>query len=169
MIYLESIANIASILTAIAAVAAWWCYVRDGYRKRMRLENYLRQDLNENPAKHSHTTLHLMAELGMTEAEIFQAAFSSRHVVRNIKTDEATGLAAYILFLYSEKGKQMNTPRRGRAWNLLLLVPFLALFWVPFYNRIDPVFFGIPFFYWYQFLWVLLTPALTWLVYVRCK
>jgi len=35
--------------------------------------------------------------------------------------------------------------------------------WVPFYNRLDPKLFGIPFFYWYQFLWVLLTSLVIWL------
>jgi uncharacterized protein DUF3311 len=52
---------------------------------------------------------------------------------------------------------------RSRWWNLLLLIPFVALLWVPFYNRLDPTLFGIPFFYWYQFLWVFLTSLLTWL------
>jgi Na+/proline symporter len=42
-------------------------------------------------------------------------------------------------------------------WSLLLLIPFVALLWVPFYNRLDPAIFGIPFFYWYQFIWVILT------------
>jgi hypothetical protein len=42
-------------------------------------------------------------------------------------------------------------------WNLLLLIPFVPLLWVPLYNRIEPAFYGIPFFYWYQFLWVILT------------
>ena len=52
-----------------------------------------------------------------------------------------------------------------RRWRVLLLVPFLGLMWVPFFNRIEPAFFGLPFFYWYQFLWVFLTPALTYVVY----
>ena len=39
---------------------------------------------------------------------------------------------------------------------LLLLLPFLGLLWVPSYDRIDPVLFGIPFFYWYQMLWTVL-------------
>jgi membrane protein implicated in regulation of membrane protease activity len=43
---------------------------------------------------------------------------------------------------------------------LLLLVPFVALLWVPFYNSIEPAIWGVPFFYWYQFLWVVLTSAL---------
>ena len=58
---------------------------------------------------------------------------------------------------------------RNRAWLLLLLLPFAGLFWVPFYNRIEPSFFGLPFFYWYQFLWVFLTPALTWFVYKKTE
>jgi hypothetical protein len=45
-------------------------------------------------------------------------------------------------------------------WKLLLAVPFIALLWVPFYNSIEPTLWGIPFFYWYQFLWVILTSAL---------
>ncbi len=32
---------------------------------------------------------------------------------------------------------------------LLLLVPFAAVAWVPFYNRATPELFGFPFFYWY--------------------
>jgi len=45
-------------------------------------------------------------------------------------------------------------------WNLLLAIPFIALLWVPFYNSIEPMLWGIPFFYWYQFLWVFITSAL---------
>jgi hypothetical protein len=54
----------------------------------------------------------------------------------------------------------------SRWWNLLLLIPFIGLLWVPFYNRIEPSVFGIPFFYWYQFLWVLLTSLLIYAVHV---
>jgi hypothetical protein len=58
-----------------------------------------------------------------------------------------------------------TTPAGSRWWNLLLL-PFIGLLWVPFYNRIAPSVFGIPFFYWYQFLWVLLTSLLIYAVHV---
>jgi len=54
-----------------------------------------------------------------------------------------------------------NRSRTGsKAWNLLLLLPFPALLWVPFYNSVEPAVWGIPFFYWYQFLWVFLTSAI---------
>jgi hypothetical protein len=58
------------------------------------------------------------------------------------------------------------TAAGSRWWNLLLLVPFVGLLWVPIYNRIEPKVFGIPFFYWYQFLWVLLTSLLIYAVHV---
>lgn len=50
---------------------------------------------------------------------------------------------------------------------LLLLVPFIGLLWVPFYNFTDPTLFGFPFFYWYQFAWVPVSSLLTWIVYRR--
>jgi len=39
---------------------------------------------------------------------------------------------------------------------LFLVVPYIALLWVPFYNRIEPTLLGIPFFYWWQMSWILL-------------
>ncbi|MGW3466638.1 DUF3311 domain-containing protein, partial [Streptomyces olivaceoviridis] len=33
------------------------------------------------------------------------------------------------------------------------------------YSAVDPTFIGIPFFYWYQMLWVLISTALTMLAY----
>jgi hypothetical protein len=37
---------------------------------------------------------------------------------------------------------------------LLLLVPCLLALWVPLYNSVPPVLFGIPFFYWFQLVLV---------------
>ena len=52
-----------------------------------------------------------------------------------------------------------------RMW-LLLLLPFIGLLWVPFYNTDAlPALFGFPFFYWYQLLWVPVTAFLIWVVY----
>jgi hypothetical protein len=49
---------------------------------------------------------------------------------------------------------------------LLLLLPFIGLLWVPFYNTDAlPALFGFPFFYWYQLLWVPITALLIWIVY----
>jgi uncharacterized membrane protein len=47
---------------------------------------------------------------------------------------------------------------------LLIVVVVLALD-VPFYDRITPTLFGIPFFYWYQMALVPVSSFLIWLVY----
>ncbi|HEY0107179.1 MAG TPA: DUF3311 domain-containing protein [Rhizomicrobium sp.] len=49
--------------------------------------------------------------------------------------------------------------RRFRAIHLLLLIPYVAMLWVPSYNRVEPMLAGIPFFYWYQMLWIVLGVA----------
>ena len=62
----------------------------------------------------------------------------------------------------------MDGGKRGgfRLIHLLLLVPFAATLWVPFYNQALPDLEGIPFFYWYQILWVALTAAILYVVYL---
>ena len=42
----------------------------------------------------------LAADLGMTEAEVMQAAFASKVVERNVATDPETGRAAAIMLSY---------------------------------------------------------------------
>ena len=57
--------------------------------------------------------------------------------------------------------------RGRRSWLLLLLlVPFIVLLWPPFYNYYQPEFIGIPFFYWFQLLWIIITAILTAVIYV---
>ncbi|MFF3058790.1 DUF3311 domain-containing protein [Streptomyces sp. NPDC057909] len=48
---------------------------------------------------------------------------------------------------------------------LCLIAPFVAMLWVGSYAKVDPAFIGIPFFYWYQMLWVLISTALTMVAY----
>ncbi len=51
-------------------------------------------------------------------------------------------------------------------WYLLFLIQFIAVLWVPFYNAKEPSLYGIPLFYWYQMLWVIIGAILTAIVYV---
>jgi uncharacterized protein DUF3311 len=61
---------------------------------------------------------------------------------------------------------QQSTKRSGWSWwYLLLAVQFVFLLCVPSYNRLEPSFIGIPFFYWYQLLWVIISGILTAIVY----
>ena len=39
---------------------------------------------------------------------------------------------------------------------ILLSIPYVAMLWVPSYNRATPELAGVPFFYWYQLAWILL-------------
>ncbi|HEY4944099.1 MAG TPA: DUF3311 domain-containing protein [Rhizomicrobium sp.] len=59
-----------------------------------------------------------------------------------------------------------SKPKGFRALRLILLaVPFVAVLWPPLYNRTEPAWAGIPFFYWYQLLWIVLTTVLLMIVY----
>ena len=58
----------------------------------------------------------------------------------------------------------MVTPTRV-VIALCLVAPFVAMLWVGSFAKVDPTFIGIPFFYWYQMLWVLISTALTMLAY----
>lgn len=49
--------------------------------------------------------------------------------------------------------------------NWLLLVPIAISLAVPFYNRTDPVLFGMPFFYWFQLAIIPIGVTCTVLVY----
>jgi hypothetical protein len=55
--------------------------------------------------------------------------------------------------------------RKMVAAGILLLIPLVALMWVPSYARETPRLFGFPFFFWYQFAWVFLCSGLTWTAY----
>jgi len=41
-----------------------------------------------------------------------------------------------------------------------LALPFIGTLWVPFYNSLEPAVGGVPFFYWYQFVWIFLGAAI---------
>ena len=60
-------------------------------------------------------------------------------------------------------------PDGRRWWRLLLVVAVVGPLWVPAYNRIDPTFDGIPFFYWYLFLWVPISVVLSAVVYIKTR
>ena len=71
----------------------------------------------------------------------------------------------------------MSEPKRGvgaagglrfSPWNLLLLVPFLMLV-TPWWNSAEPRAFGLPFFYWVQFLFVPVGVVCVALVYLRTR
>ncbi|MCG3039513.1 DUF3311 domain-containing protein [Streptomyces fenghuangensis] len=60
------------------------------------------------------------------------------------------------------------TPARV-AIGACLLAPFVAMLWVGSYARSEPALAGIPFFYWYQLLWVPLSAALMAVAYLLVR
>ena len=63
----------------------------------------------------------------------------------------------------------MTSPRPARIaryiiYTLFAIVVAVALD-VPLYNRVEPAFYGIPFFYWFQVAWIGVTAASTFLAY----
>ncbi|MDB5786653.1 DUF3311 domain-containing protein [Caballeronia mineralivorans] len=64
--------------------------------------------------------------------------------------------------------KTSEETKHSWLW-LVLLIPYVALLWLPFYNDVRPSLLGFPFFYWYQFLWVPLTSLIIYFVYRGVK
>ena len=59
--------------------------------------------------------------------------------------------------------------RNSRGWTFLLVLPYLGLCFPQMYTWMTPVLWGFPFFYWYQFGWVILTSALLGIYYLKTK
>ena len=60
----------------------------------------------------------------------------------------------------------MEAPQRSRTgWYIVLLLFCGLVLWVPLYNRAEPTFIGLPFFYWFQLLLVVVGAALTAIIY----
>ena len=51
------------------------------------------------------------------------------------------------------------------AAGVLLLIPIVALMWVGSYAKATPKLGGVPFFFWYQFLWVFICAGCTYGAY----
>jgi len=68
-----------------------------------------------------------------------------------------------------ESAANAKPTRRRSRWVLLLILPYLGLCFPQIYARSTPTLLGFPFFYWYQFAWVVLASALLAIVYRKLK
>jgi Protein of unknown function (DUF3311) len=63
----------------------------------------------------------------------------------------------------------MSDPQPSRegktGWYVLLLLQYVLSLCVPYYNKVEPMLAGVPFFYWYQLLMVMVCAVLTAIVY----
>jgi Protein of unknown function (DUF3311) len=71
--------------------------------------------------------------------------------------------------MVSEPAANARPTRRRSRWVLLLLLPYLGLCFPQVYARSTPALWGFPFFYWYQFAWVITASALLAIVYRKLK
>jgi apolipoprotein N-acyltransferase len=61
------------------------------------------------------------------------------------------------------------TRETGAKWQWLFLVPFFGTFLPWIYNTQDPELFGMPFFYWYQIVWLPISVIVTIIVYLKTR
>lgn len=67
--------------------------------------------------------------------------------------------------LYTRPPKVADAPVSYAVSAVLLLAAFVALLWVPSYTHLTPTLGGIPFFYWYSMLWLLINSACQFVAY----
>jgi hypothetical protein len=68
-----------------------------------------------------------------------------------------------------ESAANAKPQRRRSKWALLLILPYLGLCFPRLYARALPTLWGFPFFYWYQFGWVIGASVLLAIVYWKLK
>ena len=64
---------------------------------------------------------------------------------------------------------ERQTETTQKPMGLLLILPYLGLCFPQIYARSTPALWGFPFFYWYQFAWVIGASALLAIVYRKLK
>ena len=100
--WLGLVANIAAIVTALVAFAGSAWFVMERSAKRRRLEAYLKDARDAGKDKGQRSILHLIARVGLTEQEILQASFRSKHIGRVLTTNTTDGIAKDILLEYRD-------------------------------------------------------------------
>lgn len=70
-----------------------------------------------------------------------------------------------------DRDDEQPPPRRldRSPWHWLLLIPIVVPLYTPLYNRIEPSWFGLPFFYWCQLAFAFLAALIISVVHVATK
>ncbi len=97
---IQLIADAAAILTSIIVIFGYSKYQYDKCLRRSKLEDYLKAEKSngESSNRGQRSIMHLVAELGMSEDQIYEASFKSTRISRKTKVDQSTGLVSDILF-----------------------------------------------------------------------
>ncbi|MBB3356018.1 putative iron-regulated membrane protein [Rhizobium sp. BK049] len=113
--YLETLANVAAVVTALVAIFAYGRYLWERRAKRLRLEKHLAEERDTSDDMGQRTLLHLIAHLGMSEADIIDAAFRSKVVKRKVATDDK-GRADRLLLYYDDGTAVAPSKSRRRIY-----------------------------------------------------
>lgn len=92
-------ANWAAIFTAVVAAWGYGSYRRDRCTKRSRLESHLKKEKAKGEDMGQRSVKHLVANLGMSENDVMDAAFRSKHI-RCVTIQDDDGFADSLLFEY---------------------------------------------------------------------
>lgn len=92
--------SVASILTAIVAVALFVGYLAARRKQRRRPEEYLRDEKLNGKDGGVRTILHLVANLGISEKDIVEASFRSKAISRTVSAD-LMGRASRLMLEYT--------------------------------------------------------------------
>lgn len=98
MATLNDLADLASLVTAAVAGLAVGKHYWDKCARRRKLESYLVGQKLGSQDKGQRSLIHLVAALSMTEAQLLEAAFSSKKIRIRRKSDDDSGLATTLLF-----------------------------------------------------------------------
>jgi hypothetical protein len=102
-------ANISSIFTGIVAAFGVLAYLRSVYVRHQKLvafEGYLSSERAKGPRHGQRSIKNIIQHVGLTEDEILNLSFSSRHIRRLVITDGETKLAKELLFQYDPDYKK---------------------------------------------------------------
>lgn len=102
MTCIEIVANVASILTALAAIYFFADRWFSAKKRARRLLDYLQMLKKKHPQEPARSIVHLMARLGMTQADVLQAAlFYDSMIFRSIRPGgKDDPIARDIMFVY---------------------------------------------------------------------
>jgi hypothetical protein len=87
----------------------------------------------------------------------------------NIGFPEEITIGYALVHMVSQPPATAKPRQRRSRWALLLVLPYLGLCFPQVYARSTPTLWGFPFFYWYQFAWVIIASALLAMVYQKLK
>jgi Protein of unknown function (DUF3311) len=65
--------------------------------------------------------------------------------------------------------KGAEKKEKASWWYLLFVLQYAVILWPPLYNKAEPAVLGVPFFYWFQLAWVVVSAVIPAVVYFATR